>query len=161
MYCRLQLQELLRKDFNWLCCIRGTWLSSAASHLTLNTKPPLSPHHTSWLCVCFLPSYHVFTLPQPPFFILVFLLFDRLWKHSSENRGRENLLHSLCHIWHPSLWLFVGGHWRPAGNHLREKHLESWEDIQGELLVSQWGAFAYMWLQLFSFVNIFKNFFWL
>lgn len=41
MYCRLQLQELLHKDFNWLCCIRKSWLSSSASHLTLNPPPPL------------------------------------------------------------------------------------------------------------------------
>lgn len=41
MYCRLQLQELLHKDFNWLCCIRKSWLSSPAFHLTFNPPPPL------------------------------------------------------------------------------------------------------------------------
>ena len=92
------------------CWLRRSWLSSIAFILTLPL--PL----TTW----------------PWFYNRVFFVFIRLWKHSSKHGGRENPLHPLCHIWHPSLWLFVGGDWRPAGDHLREKHLESWEDIQGE-----------------------------
>lgn len=88
-------------------------------------------------------SYSYFLLTRLPYIRFLSPLysnshcFNRLWKHSSQHRGRENLLHSLCHIWHPSLRLLVGGDWRPAGDHLCEKHLESWKDFQGELQAKQ------------------------
>ena len=96
-------------------------------------RPPLLPPHH--VVSTFL--FHDFPALIPHSFTLLLSLcfphFDRLWKHSSKHGRREDLLHPLCHIWHPSLWLLVGGDRRPAGHHLREKHLESWEDIQGEL----------------------------
>lgn len=114
-----------------ICCIRKSWLPSYSSHSSSSSSSPLLLCHVSWR---FLFS----ALPR------VFLVCDRLWKHSSEHAGRENLLHPLCHIWHPSLWLLVGGDRWPAGHHLREKHLEGWEDIQGELQIKATFSFIHI-----------------
>ena len=62
-----------------------------------------------------------------------FLSLDRLWKPISEHRGWKDLLHPVCHIWHPALWFLVSRHWRPAGDHLCEEYLEGRENLQGEL----------------------------
>lgn len=139
-----------------------SWWWSSGSRLALLWPPPLPLHVTSPFQELFLRPHQLSIanqlssffsprqLPSPDAGAPVSLsLNHRIWKHSPKNTGWENLLHSLCHIWHPAVRLLVGRDWRPAGRHLCEKHLESWKDGQSEwqkLVTNKFCTFTNCWL---------------